>query len=1022
MDNAYTNKGTRSLYTLKSDKPMFKSRMKKEKENSNIISQTLDLKTYDELISKTKENIMKFKKDFKEKPNITFINTSAANFKKSNSQNALKSVQIPKEVNNNVDRNIDDEIKITPYKTKKIQAKMMKNEQEFPQEKYYKAVIESMKKDLLKEKEKVSELQNSNNALKEENEKYEYIVNESNIEKENLTKRLNSAINTNKDIFEILSDIKEQKKYIEESMTNLQTEYQSEVEKIRKEIKTFEKGSKGKKEKDDYETTKNELNKIMKENLKIKFDSHNYRKKIYELEKENKELNDTLLKLKLTSTKDDDKDLIDRIKKENELIMKEKENTILELKNKREEIDIELKTIKENYCAINLQNKKLIQEKEDMLVEINSLKNQLSEISLSQRSNEDIQTKYYNLQVDYSTLTTEKKLIEQQKNELLLSNEKLKDESKEAENIIQELKNTLEINKDIQNKYELLQKDILDKDNKIAQLANINSDTQAEKESLIKEKDELKQKIKEIEEDKIKKWKVIEILQKDKENNANSVNTLKDEMQTKNNEIENLKKEIGKISEERDSELLQCKEQIKQIENKFNTQCEELIAKNEELTKEIKQLNDNNKKEQNSLQTKLEALTTQYNIEKEDNTQTINDLESKIKQFKEEIELLSTENSSKEKTIKELQLEITSKENSENETSELSNKLSEYQSQIESLTNTNKDLIQNIQIEKEKTKVQFDLNTSLNNEIVSLNKEKTSLSESIKKLNNDISILKENNHTLNTSNESLQTKIITLESEKNVLKDEIAKSKSSQTQSKANILKNRNELLMKEIANQTKEIANLKKENEDLLVYKEDYESLKLSYDELKLSSLENKVNQATEKEIKDLQSTIEELKKHNETLENEQGDYIKQIEALQNYIDQVHEENGTLTEVNKLKKVLVDKNDIIKSLQNQIDTYEEETDLIIENETPLEMLNQIEHLVNEVKVLKGKINDIITFNKRITKFDELIKVLEKIKNKSLNEEEIKEAYEKLNYLIDIYQKNNEKIKNKIILEVHDSQ
>ena len=112
---------------------------------------------------------------------------------------------------------------------------MMKNEQEFPQEKYYKAVIESMKKDLLKEKEKVSELQNSNNALKEENEKYEYIVNESNIEKENLTKRLNSAINTNKDIFEILSDIKEQKKYIEESMTNLQTEYQSEVEKIRKE-------------------------------------------------------------------------------------------------------------------------------------------------------------------------------------------------------------------------------------------------------------------------------------------------------------------------------------------------------------------------------------------------------------------------------------------------------------------------------------------------------------------------------------------------------------------------------------------------------------------------------------------------------------------------------------------------------------------------------------------------------------------------------------------------------------------
>ena len=58
MDNAYTNKGTRSLYTLKSDKPMFKSRMKKEKENSNIISQTLDLKTYDELISKKNQILL----------------------------------------------------------------------------------------------------------------------------------------------------------------------------------------------------------------------------------------------------------------------------------------------------------------------------------------------------------------------------------------------------------------------------------------------------------------------------------------------------------------------------------------------------------------------------------------------------------------------------------------------------------------------------------------------------------------------------------------------------------------------------------------------------------------------------------------------------------------------------------------------------------------------------------------------------------------------------------------------------
>ena len=159
----------------------------------------------------------------------------------------------------------------------------------------------------------------------------------------------------------------------------------------------------------------------------------------------------------------------------------------------------------------------------------------------------------------------------------------------------------------------------------------------------------------------------------------------------------------------------------------------------------------------------------------------------------------------------------------------------------------------------------------------------------------------------------------------------------------------------------------------------------------------------------------IAELKKQNEDWEKEYYNYLKQIDTLQQYIDQVHTENGSIDEINRLKKILTEKNDLIGRLQRQTKIYEEECNLVMEKESPVDMLKQIEILTSQIKSLQSQLNDLITYDRRIASFDDFIKVIEAIKKNSNDQS----ALSKLNYLIDFYKKNNEIIKNSLILEMH---
>ena len=80
----------------------------------------------------------------------------------------------------------------------------------------------------------------------------------------------------------------------------------------------------------------------------------------------------------------------------------------------------------------------------------------------------------------------------------------------------------------------------------------------------------------------------------------------------------------------------------------------------------------------------------------------------------------------------------------------------------------------------------------------------------------------------------------------------------------------------------------------------------------------------------------------------------------------------------------------------------------------------QIKMLLNEIKGIRSRLQNLITFEGRINDFDEFLKVINKIKDfiyKSENEE-IKQYYEQLNLLVENYELNSQKFYNRIIQKI----
>ena len=80
----------------------------------------------------------------------------------------------------------------------------------------------------------------------------------------------------------------------------------------------------------------------------------------------------------------------------------------------------------------------------------------------------------------------------------------------------------------------------------------------------------------------------------------------------------------------------------------------------------------------------------------------------------------------------------------------------------------------------------------------------------------------------------------------------------------------------------------------------------------------------------------------------------------------------------------------------------------------------QIEILIKEINSLRTKITNDISYNHRITNFDEFIENIEKINelNSEIIDPDIQDAFTKINELIELYKQNNENINDRLMEEI----
>ena len=76
--------------------------------------------------------------------------------------------------------------------------------------------------------------------------------------------------------------------------------------------------------------------------------------------------------------------------------------------------------------------------------------------------------------------------------------------------------------------------------------------------------------------------------------------------------------------------------------------------------------------------------------------------------------------------------------------------------------------------------------------------------------------------------------------------------------------------------------------------------------------------------------------------------------------------------------------------------------------------------LLNEVKGIRSRLQNLISFEGRITDFEEFLEIIKKIKDYIYKSEdkEIQQCYEQLNILVENYVLNGQKYYNKIIQEI----
>ena len=668
--------------------------------------------------------------------------------------------------------------------------------------------------------------------------------------------------------------------------------------------------------------------------------------------------------------------------------------------------------------------------------EINQLKGQIKQ--LKENQNMDLNV-IQELKENINLLENDKQNLKITKEKLLIKENELKDMNKKIKDLKKKCEKDDELIENLKNEGNRLKKENdgikyleMEKEGYMQQVEEKENEIKNLEENMREKEQNIRKLNSELDEKKtgIKSFQIkMEKMEKDFNNQINNKDLIIKELENNIENEKNEKKKQKKIVQELNDNLIEANNKINNYENKIKEQNRNMKINNNEL-EELKNEIINLKKKIENLEKSKQELIQEHTIE-------VDKLHKEIFELKSNINKLKSDNKTKDNNMQYLKEEKEKLEKmKEDYINEVKEKESEIQNKITEL-NTLKDEIQeknNILNNNDYTLKSQDNNISdLNKRLSEKKEENEKLSQEIRQMKNTITgkdfeneklqkIISELNRELNNTKEKDDQKISSLESQINEMEKEIKTSKSALNENDITI---RN--LQKEI-NQNKSVYN--NEIKKLNTEKNDLNN------KLEISTKKEKENETTKQkneqnlkifqdELKRRILVIEDLKKKNEG-------FLNDLNNNKNKLGKLSEENKKLNEeLNKIKKELDNsKKDNIKQKEEYQTNKEEKNNLI----KSIELLKQkntldlksyeetIQRQVKEINELNQNLLKLNTVNQQQT--IELQKTKETVEDLEKENEELyhrMQDYEEIKTELNLFKDREQSGGNFVFKEINKS-
>ena len=668
--------------------------------------------------------------------------------------------------------------------------------------------------------------------------------------------------------------------------------------------------------------------------------------------------------------------------------------------------------------------------------EINQLKGQIKQ--LKENQNMDLNV-IQELKENINLLENDKQNLKITKEKLLIKENELKDMNKKIKDLKKKCEKDDELIENLKNEGNRLKKENdgikyleMEKEGYMQQVEEKENEIKNLEENMREKEQNIRKLNSELDEKKtgIKSFQIkMEKMEKDFNNQINNKDLIIKELENNIENEKNEKKKQKKIVQELNDNLIEANNKINNYENKIKEQNRNMKINNNEL-EELKNEIINLKKKIENLEKSKQELIQEHTIE-------VDKLHKEIFELKSNINKLKSDNKTKDNNMQYLKEEKEKLEKmKEDYINEVKEKESEIQNKITEL-NTLKDEIQeknNILNNNDYTLKSQDNNISdLNKRLSEKKEENEKLSQEIRQMKNTITgkdfeneklqkIISELNRELNNTKEKDDQKISSLESQINEMEKEIKTSKSALNENDITI---RN--LQKEI-NQNKSVYN--NEIKKLNTEKNDLNN------KLEISTKKEKENETTKQkneqnlkifqdELKRRILVIEDLKKKNEG-------FLNDLNNNKNKLGKLSEENKKLNEeLSKIKKELDNsKKDNIKQKEEYQTNKEEKNNLI----KSIELLKQkntldlksyeetIQRQVKEINELNQNLLKLNTVNQQQT--IELQKTKETVEDLEKENEELyhrMQDYEEIKTELNLFKDREQSGGNFVFKEINKS-